>query len=70
MRNAYKSLFFPKALKEYIMRGWANGFKGDVKSSPRECGLDSYGSGYRPVAGSCENSNRPKRSVLIKEAIF
>jgi hypothetical protein len=28
-----------------------------------ECGLDSSGSGYGPVAGSCENGNEPWGSI-------
>jgi hypothetical protein len=35
MRNAYKSFFSPKALKEDVMRGRANGFKEDVKKQPQ-----------------------------------
>jgi hypothetical protein len=27
------------------------------------CGLDSYGSGQGPVAGSCEHGNEPLESI-------
>jgi len=31
------------------------------------CGLDSCGSGYGPVAGSCEHSSEPSGSIKGKE---
>jgi hypothetical protein len=31
------------------------------------CGLDSSGSGWKPVAGCCEDGNKPFRSVMGRE---
>jgi len=31
------------------------------------CGLDSSGSGYGPVAGSCEHDNQPSGSIKGRE---
>jgi len=31
------------------------------------CRLDSSGSGYRPVMGSCEHSNEPSGSIKCRE---
>jgi hypothetical protein len=33
------------------------------------CRLDSSGSGYRPVAGSCEHDNEPSGSVRDGELL-
>jgi hypothetical protein len=32
-----------------------------------ECGLDASGSGYRPVAGSCEHDKVPTDSMKYRE---
>jgi hypothetical protein len=29
----------------------------------KDCGLDSSGSGWRPVAGRCEHGNEPSDSI-------
>jgi len=31
----------------------------------RGCGLDAYGSGEGPVAGSCEHRNEPSGSIKV-----
>jgi hypothetical protein len=44
----------------------------NIKMNLREigfggCGLDSFGSGYRQVVGSCEHSNEPSGSIKCGE---
>jgi hypothetical protein len=36
----------------------------------RGCGLDSSGSGYRPVAGSCENCNKIYVSIKDEQQVL
>jgi hypothetical protein len=33
------------------------------------CGLDSSGSGYGGVAGSCEHSNEPSRFIKRRKSV-
>jgi hypothetical protein len=62
-RNAHRTLVGkpegrPKCIWEDIKM---------VKKQDEGYGLDSSGSGYRPVAGSCEHGNEPSGSIKFWE---
>jgi hypothetical protein len=61
LRKGYKSLVPKSKGKSLFRRGRSreeDNIKMDVKKRRRgECGVDSFGSGYRPMVGSCERGN-------------
>jgi hypothetical protein len=63
-RNVYKILDGRPEGKRPIgipRRRWEDNLQMDCKEIP--CGLDSSGSGYGPVAGSCELYNESSSSI-------
>jgi hypothetical protein len=64
MTNAYKNLVGKPEEKRQLgrpRRKWEDYIKMDRKETG--CGLDSSGSEYGPVAGSCEHGNEPAVSI-------
>jgi len=68
MRNAYKILVGKPERKRPRGRPrsrWEDNIKMDLKgNSVGGCGLDSSGSGYGPVVGSCDHDNEPSKQVI------
>jgi hypothetical protein len=66
MRNAYKILVGKPKEKGPPGRSrhrWEDNIKIDIREIRWESGLDSFGSGWGPVAGSCEYVSEPLGSI-------
>jgi hypothetical protein len=48
-------------------RRWKDDIKIDLTETGLGCGLDSSGSGYEQVAGSCEHGDEPSGSIKGRE---
>jgi hypothetical protein len=66
MRNGYKILVGKpernRPLRRFRRRCEDN-ITVDFRETVRKCGIDASGSGWGPVAGSCEHGNEPLDSI-------
>jgi hypothetical protein len=66
MRNAYKLLIGNPEGKTPLgrpMHRWEDNIKMDLRKIHLVCGLNSSGSRWGPIVGSCEHGNEPSGSI-------
>jgi hypothetical protein len=68
MRNAYTIVVGKPEGKRPLGRSKRTG-EDDIKMDHQDCGLDSPGSGYGPLAGCCEHRNKPSSFITGGEFI-